>query len=278
MTDNIIIGLFSGLVIASTITIINTNYFSKIQKFILVPLIIIPPAQWILALILWGYKASKINFGITQTDRIEKNLNNLNNLKDKNLLTDLEFNEKIETLNKNKIEIQIKKSKEFSSLQNLKSNGLLNNEEFNEKYEKLKVDYDIIETKTDKKQSVKNTDSKYVKILTLKDGSKLQFVNDLGYLGETIVKINDSNPKDGFYRLKDQNIALEIINGKIKMEYYFKNFKQQDGFSIEIAGNRINGITLGSSVWLNGISAPDGVYRTNLFTKITVKDGKIIAN
>ena len=60
------------------------------------------------------------------------------------------------------------------------------------------------------------------------------------------------------------------------MEYYIERFKQEDGQIIEVYGNRISGITKGSPVWLDGYPAPDGQFKRGFFSKIDVKNGKII--
>ena len=124
----------------------------------------------------------------------------------------------------------------------------------------------------EKKKSLK---SLYVKEQELSDGRMLQFLNDFGYSGETEVKINQKSAEDGFYRLTNSDIAYKIKNNKILMEYYIEKFKQDDGQFIEVGGNRINGITEGSPVWLNGKLAPNGEYQKGWFSKMQVIDGLI---
>jgi len=118
--------------------------------------------------------------------------------------------------------------------------------------------------------------SNYEKEVRLQNGHILQIVKDLGYSGSSVVKINNKDVPEGFYRLANQDIAYEIRDSKIKMEYYIEKFKQEDGQIIEIAGNRISGITKGSPVWLEDHPAPDGQYKKGWFSKIEVKNGKII--
>jgi len=117
--------------------------------------------------------------------------------------------------------------------------------------------------------------SPYQKQLKLKDGRILQIIKDLGYSGETEVKINHKIPEDGLYKLAQQEIAYEIKDGKIKMEYYIEKYKQDDGKVIEIGGKRTTGIGRNCPVWMNGKLAPDGVYRKGWFSKIEVEKGKI---
>ena len=118
--------------------------------------------------------------------------------------------------------------------------------------------------------------SEYEKELRLQNGQILQIVVDLGYTGSSVVKINNRDVPDGYYRLANQDVVYEIRDSKIKMEYYIERFKQEDGQIIEVYGNRISGITKGSPVWLDGYPAPDGQFKRGLFSKIDVKNGKII--
>jgi curved DNA-binding protein CbpA len=115
----------------------------------------------------------------------------------------------------------------------------------------------------------------YEKELELSDNRILQFGYDLGYSGNTEVRISHNNVVDGFYRLLGRDIAYEIINSKIKMEFYIEKYKQSNGQFIEVGGNRINGIEKGSPVWFDGELAPDGVYEKGWFSKIQVINGRI---
>lgn len=115
----------------------------------------------------------------------------------------------------------------------------------------------------------------YDKTIKLKDGRELQIIKDYGYSGSTEVRINDSIPEDDFYRPLNSNIAYEIKNGKIKMEYYLETYAQSDGQRIEIGGSRKNGIIKGCPVWLNGSPAPNGVYKNGWFSNIIVENGKV---
>ena len=117
--------------------------------------------------------------------------------------------------------------------------------------------------------------SSYQKELKLKDGRTLQIIKDLGYLGETEVRINHKTPEDGFYKLTQEEIVHEINDGKIKMEYYIAKYKQNDGSVIEIGGKRTNGIGRNCPVWINGSLAPDDVYKTGWLSSIEVEKGKI---
>lgn len=117
--------------------------------------------------------------------------------------------------------------------------------------------------------------SYYEKTFKLKDGRELQFIKDHGYLGSTEVRINDNVPEDGFYRVSSPEIAFEIENGKIKMEYFIESYKQDDGQTIEIGGSRIDGIGKNCLAWLNGRPAPNGIYKKGWLSDVTIENGKI---
>lgn len=119
------------------------------------------------------------------------------------------------------------------------------------------------------------TKNSYDKIINLKDGKKMQIIKDYGFTGLTEVRINDSIPLDGFYRLLTSETAFEIENGRIKMEYYIEKHYQDDGQKIEVCGNRIDGIKKGCPVWLNGKAAPNGSYKIGRSSIINVINGKI---
>lgn len=115
----------------------------------------------------------------------------------------------------------------------------------------------------------------YEKEVELSDNRFLQITEFKGY-GKTPVKINNKEVPNGFYRLKKNDIVYEIEDSKIKMEFYIEKFQQENGSFVEIGGNRVNGITKGSPVWLNGNKAPNGQYKKGLFSKIEVYNGQII--
>jgi hypothetical protein len=117
--------------------------------------------------------------------------------------------------------------------------------------------------------------SVYQKEKPLSDGRTLQIIKDLGYTGSTEVRINNRIPEDGFYFLSQNEIVCEIIGGKIKMEYYIENYKQENGNILQVGGSRMNGVGKNSPVWLHGNFAPNGEYKKGWFSKIKVKNGRI---
>ena len=118
----------------------------------------------------------------------------------------------------------------------------------------------------------------YEKEEELIDGRILQIVKDLGYNGDTEVRINNKIPKDGFYRLEGYELAYQIKDGKILHVFFEKHYKQHDNnYVIYLCADERNKKILDKSpVWLDNELAPDGVYKTGWFSSITVKDGKVV--
>jgi hypothetical protein len=108
------------------------------------------------------------------------------------------------------------------------------------------------------------------------DGNLFQIVKNLGFIhSNTEVRINDAIPLDGLYRLQSNNTVYEVKNGCIFMEYYIEQYPQKNGQTVEIYASRLNGIQKGSLVFINGMSAPDGEYKTGWLSTIMVKNGKV---
>lgn len=115
----------------------------------------------------------------------------------------------------------------------------------------------------------------YEKFINLMDNQILQVVKNLGYLGETEVHINEKPALDGFYRSSDGEIVYEVVDGKIKMEYFIESFKQKNRSILEVGASRIDGFCNDSPVWLNGVPAPDGKYSMGFFRTATVSNGRL---
>ncbi|MCB9033885.1 MAG: J domain-containing protein [Chitinophagales bacterium] len=163
----------------------------------------------------------------------------------------------------------------------VKSTLTLSNKTYNELYKHFKFKIQQEEWRSSQsnqsqyRQDTQSSKIRYEKELELSDNRILQIIKDLGYSGNTEVRISHKNVEDGFYILKGRAIAYQIVSSKIKMEYYIEKYNQNNGQSIEVGGNRINGIGKGSPVWLNGKLAPDGVYEKGWFSKIKVINGRV---
>lgn len=117
---------------------------------------------------------------------------------------------------------------------------------------------------------------KYEKEIPLLNGMNLQVIQYLGYSGNTEVRINNLIPENGFYRATNSNLAFEVNDGRIAMEFYLEKHKQEDGTFIEIGGSRMYGVESGSPVWLGKELAPNGVYKSGWFSTIKVVNGRIV--
>ena len=172
MDKNIGVGIIVGLTLFSTIFILKSNYFSKTQKIILGILLVFPPAQWLLAIILgvWNKKTeSTIGFKI---DNAEKNNIELEKLRNLGVLSEQEYNDKKEKVLLIKSNELFLNSEEYNSLQKLKQNNILTQEEFEQKAEllrsKIQNEIDLSETnKNVYKPDLSSEEPKSAKIITI---------------------------------------------------------------------------------------------------------------
>lgn len=146
MEHNIVVGAIVGLATASTLYIYKSNNFNTLQKTILLICIIFPPVQWLGILLVLAYNnyiESKLDEKVTER-KVEQNINildlqnkNLKDLKVKGILTEEEYNTKVEKIIADKKDNNLKNSTEFKQLKSLLDSGILTTEEFNNKLELL---------------------------------------------------------------------------------------------------------------------------------------------
>ncbi len=115
----------------------------------------------------------------------------------------------------------------------------------------------------------------FEKEIPLVGGGVLQIIRDHGNTGSSPVRISGDTTMDGVYRAADIDRAYEIVDNKIRVEYYIETFRQSDGRMLEVAGSRIAGISKGCPAWVNGSIAPDGEYQKGWFSKLRIKDGRV---
>ena len=144
MEHNIGVGAIVGLATASSFYIYKSEKFSSIQKTILLICVIFPPAQWLGILIVLAYNNFIENNSVEKITEIknENKINTLNSqveslkdLKEKGILTSEEYNQKVEKLEAEKAEQDLKNSIEYSQLKSLLDSGVLTKEEFENKIE-----------------------------------------------------------------------------------------------------------------------------------------------
>ena len=114
----------------------------------------------------------------------------------------------------------------------------------------------------------------YKKTVPLADGLTLQIVQkDKFTSGLDKVRIENQIPADGFYFSKNRNSGYEIRNGVIEKNCYIQEYKQKDGKTLRIAGDRVMGVGKKSRAWVDEKPAPTGKYRLGWIQKVNIKDG-----
>lgn len=154
MDTGIGIGLLIGAVTGSSIYIWNSEHFTKSQKITLLVCMIFPPAQWILAVIIFllnktsiSEKSNLSNKTINSDEQYQKNhsikeqKDSLLILKEKGILTESEYQEKINIIDEQIIITRVQSLSEYQNLKKVYQSELLTKEQFDEKTNKLISDY-----------------------------------------------------------------------------------------------------------------------------------------
>jgi len=154
MDKSIGVGLIVGGVIASSLYVYQSDKFTKAQKAFLLICIIFPPLQWVSILIVLAYNNYKEQNSpevlrekqaIKQTNSFDDKINSLKELKDKEILTEQEYNEKVKNLENYKKDSELKLSEDYIKLKSLFEDGILTKEEFENKVEILKSKLEVKE-------------------------------------------------------------------------------------------------------------------------------------
>lgn len=150
MEHSIGVGAIVGLITASSLYVWNSNEFTKEQKTFLLIAMVFAPAQWIGILVIKYYNNHK--FESTPERKTEKKLDstilNLTELKDKGILTEEEYKTKVDKIEVEKTEQNLKNSLEYRQLKSLFDSGILTTEEFENKIQLLqKVSEKEVNTK-----------------------------------------------------------------------------------------------------------------------------------
>lgn len=146
MENNIAVGTIIGLVTASSFYIYNSNKINSTQKTVLMICILFPPVQWLGILIVLAYNnyIENNSFEKITERKIEQKTNTLNSqveslkdLKEKGILTEEEYSQKISRIEQEKKEENLKNSQEYKQLKSLFDSGVLTKEEFDTKHQLL---------------------------------------------------------------------------------------------------------------------------------------------
>ena len=146
MDKRIGVGMIVGLVIASSMFVYESGKFSKTQKIILLIFALFAPLQWasiLILLIIDYYKTQNSIQNVArrknqaETANYEGKINTLRELKNKELLTEEEYNQKANTLKNSIAETELKQSEDYKKLKSLFDANLLTKEEFEQKLDLL---------------------------------------------------------------------------------------------------------------------------------------------
>lgn len=143
MDNNPLVGVLVGLVTASSIYVWKSDEFNKTQKTLLLICLLFPPLQWVMILVAkyynnLAYKKSKEYTHYTTERKIDSSRSTLKELKDGGIITEEEYKEKVEKINKQKTELNILNSREYTQLKSLFESNILTKEEFENKVNMLK--------------------------------------------------------------------------------------------------------------------------------------------
>ena len=138
MDNNPLVGVLVGLVTASSIYVWKSDEFNKTQKTLLLICLLFPPLQWVMILVAkyynnLAYKKSKEYTHYTKERKIDNSKSTLKELKDGGIITEEEYKEKVEKINKQKTELNILNSREYTQLKSLFESNILTKEEFENK-------------------------------------------------------------------------------------------------------------------------------------------------
>mgnify|MGYP003607722663 CR=1 FL=1 len=277
MEHNIGVGAIVGLATASSFYIYKSEKFSSIQKTILLICVIFPPAQWLGILIVLAYNNFIENNSVEKIAEIknENKINTLNSqveslkdLKEKGILTNEEYNQKVEKIEAEKAEQDLKNSTEYKQLKSLLDSGVLTKEEFESKIVKIN---NIIN-----KQLEDKIIDTYNYNVTLINGEILTILNipkNTNNILGCSVKIHNKNLSGVYISNK---YLYEIINDKVVNFYSPKNIKLKDGTICLLYGNFSKPMK-GDFIFHTDYSRlNDGKYQLDFFNNIRVKDNRLI--
>ena len=277
MEHNIGVGAIVGLATASSFYIYKSEKFSSVQKTILLICVIFPPAQWLGILIVLAYNNFIENNSVEKIAEIknENKINTLNSqveslkdLKEKGILTNEEYNQKVEKIEAEKAEQDLKNSTEYKQLKSLLDSGVLTKEEFESKIVKIN---NIIN-----KQLEDKIIDTYNYNVTLINGEILTILNipkNTNNILGCSVKIHNKNLSGVYISNK---YLYEIINDKVVNFYSPKNIKLKDGTICLLYGNFSKPMK-GDFIFHTDYSRlNDGKYQLDFFNNIRVKDNRLI--
>ncbi|MFV8327627.1 SHOCT domain-containing protein [Flavobacterium sp. ZS1P14] len=146
MENNPLVGAIVGLVAVSSIYIWQSHKFNKLQKTLLLLCFVFPPLQWVMIFIVIYYNEHKAENTPEKTSvktlveaktKLNTSIDNLKYLKEKGILTQEEYISKVEKIETEKTEQELKNSIEYIQLKSLFDSNILTKEEFDNKVKTL---------------------------------------------------------------------------------------------------------------------------------------------
>lgn len=132
MESNIVVAVIVGLIISSSIYVWNSELFSKSQKVFILLLILFPPAHWIAIVITYFYNKSNNSKRIINNNAINlkpRNIDSLeftlDSLRQNGILSEDEFQIKLQEIKNRKTESDFLNSKEYEQLKVLLDSNIL---------------------------------------------------------------------------------------------------------------------------------------------------------
>jgi hypothetical protein len=189
MDNNIGVALIIGLTIGTSIFVYDSEKFNKIQKIFLLICLIFPPLQWLSILIILGInkyreKNSTENIEFKNVHKpantIDDKINSLRELKDKEILTEEEYRQKVNKLKNSKLESEIKLSDDYQKLKTLYNDEILTKEEFESKFEILKSKF-YSKNNFDNQEKKSNNGSDFAVTEEFSEGYYVIMDNDMNY-------------------------------------------------------------------------------------------------
>lgn len=214
---------------------------------------------------------------VTENLKIDSSIKSLKELKERGILSEAEYREKEQKIESYKKDNTIKNSSEYLQLKKLLDNNILTNEEFQNKIELLHSDeiFNKILKNHESEISTKekfNSPKKIVYAETT-DGATLKIISDFYNITGGDIYLDDLPAQDGIYILKNLTMKIVVENKKIKERYFIEKIK---GIIIEKLEE--HSLQVGDKVFLeSGEMAPNGVYSMGFMaSKIKVENGKFI--
>jgi hypothetical protein len=276
----ILIGGITGLLISTSLYVWNSNNFTKEQRILLLICVVFPPAQWVGIIIVLIYNNNKLENTheklsekkVTEKKiKLNSTIDNLLELKEKGILTIDEYNEKVDKIESQKIEVEIENSSEYKQLKNLFENNILTLDEFEIKIKLLQTDE--IFKRIVRRNELENSNSLKTVYRETTDNKTLKIISEINQTIGADVFIEDLPAPDGIYNYKSKTHKLILENGKIKERFFIKKYKT---FFIEQKSENI--VSLGDKVYLlDEKQIEDGKYNLGFgLGNIIVENGILI--